>query len=125
MGNPGFGGAAGKALFGAEGGVLPEPEAAGGLPMPAEASPSGGAIPDDVPATVDGQMPANLNSGEFVVPKDVVGWLGEKGMQQLIMKARKEMTGQNGERPAQPEMKNAGPPIPPESVGAIPMPAGA
>lgn len=123
MGNPGFGGAAGKALFGAEGGVLPDPDE--GMPIPEGASPSGGAIPDDVPAEIDGQMPARLNAGEFVMPKDTVQWLGEKGLQQIILKARKEMQGGNGERPAQPEMKNAGPPIPPESVGAIPMPAGA
>lgn len=123
LGNPGFGGAAGKALFGAEGGVLPDPEEAGGLPIPPEASPSNGAIPDDVPAEVNGQLPARLNAGEFVLPKDVVSWMGEKGLQQLVLKARKEMTGANGERPAQPEMKG-GPPIPPESVGAIPMPQG-
>lgn len=103
--------------FLAEGGAIPDPEE--GMPIPAEASPSGGAIPDDIPAEIEGGMPARLNAGEFVVPQDVVKWLGEKGMQQVILKARKEMTGSNGERPAQPEV-TGGPPIPPESVGAIP-----
>jgi hypothetical protein len=57
------------------------------------------------------------------MPKDVVSWLGEKGMQQLVMKARKEMTGSNGERPAQPTQ---GPPPPQfDGAGAIPMPQGA
>jgi hypothetical protein len=101
----------------AEGGAIPD----GGGPVPPDASPSNGAIPDDVPAQLDSGAPARLNAGEFVIPKDVTGWLGEKGIQQLILKARKEMSGANGERPAQPQ---AGPPIPPESVGAIPMPPG-
>ena len=72
-----------------------------------ECHPVGGAIPDDIPAEIDGGAPAQLNAGEFIVPQDVVKWLGEKGMQQVILKSRKEMTGSNGERPAQPEM---GPP---------------
>lgn len=113
-------GFAGKAFGFAEGGAIPEDP---GLAIPPSASPSNGAIPDDVPAQIEGDAPAQLNAGEFVVPKDVVGWLGEKGMQQLILKARKEMTGGNGERPAQPQ---AGPPpMSPEGVGAIPMPQGA
>jgi len=118
LGGP-AGGAAGGALGGLfqEGGAIPD----GGLSIPPEASPSGGAIPDDVPAVIDGQAPAQLNAGEFVIPEDVMKWVGEKGMQQMINKARKEMTGANGERPAQPEQ---GPPILPDSVGAIPMPAG-
>lgn len=103
---------AGKFFGLAEGGAIPE-----------EASPSNGAVVDDIPAEIEGGAPARLNAGEFVIPEDVVKWMGEKGMQQLIMKARKEMTGQNGERPAQPEV-GQGPPIPPESVGAIPMPVG-
>jgi len=110
------GGIASKFMPFAEGGVIPDPD---GMQIPEEASPSGGAIPDDIPAEIEGGMPARLNAGEFVVPQDVVKWLGEKGMQQVILKARKEMTGGNGERPAQPEV-TGGPPIPPESVGAIP-----
>jgi len=96
-----------------EGGAIPDPEYAqmfanGGGPIPQSASPSGGAIPDDVAMPIVGQsgevMPSQLNAGEFVVPKDVVGWVGEKGMQQMIMKARKEMAGGDQTRPAQPEV---------------------
>jgi hypothetical protein len=103
----------------AEGGAIPDPD---GTMVPPEASPSGGAIPDDIPAQIDGEAPARINSGEFIVPQDVVKWMGEKGMQQVILKARKEMQGGNGERPAQPEMVPPGPPV--ESVGAIPTPPG-
>ena len=52
-------------------------------------SPSGGAKTDDVHAM--------LNEGEFVMPKDVTGWLGEKFMQNLINKARTEMAGPKAE----------------------------
>lgn len=103
----------------AEGGAIPDPD---GTMVPPEASPSGGAIPDDIPAEIDGQMPAQINSGEFIVPQDVVKWVGEKGMQDFILKSRKQMQGANGERPAQPEMAPPGPPV--ESVGAIPTPPG-
>jgi len=103
----------------AEGGAIPDE----GMMLPEEMSPTGGAIPDDIPAELDSGAPARLNAGEFVMPKDVVQWVGEKGMQQFILKSRKEMTGANGERPAQPETAPAGPPM--DSVGAIPMPAGA
>lgn len=94
------------------------PGFADGGAIPEEASPSNGAIVDDVPAIIDGQGQARLNAGEFVLPEDVTRWIGEKGIQQMILKSRKEMTGQNGERPAQPTMG------PPPDQGAIPMPAG-
>ena len=104
-----------------EGGAIPDD----GMPVPMEASPSGGAIEDDVPAEIDGGQPAKLNAGEFVMPEDVVRWLGEKGMQQIIVKARKDM-GNPEQAPAQPEV-SAGingppgaPPVPPRGVGAIP-----
>lgn len=100
-----------------EGGAIPE-YAEGGRSIPDEASPTNGAIPDDVPAQIQGGPPARLNAGEFVVPKDVVGWLGEKGMQAIIMKARKEMAGGDKTRPAQPSMGPPGPQF--DSVGAIP-----
>lgn len=101
-----------------EGGAIPSPDEEGRY-MDPSMSPSGGEATDDIPAEIEGGKPAALNAGEFVFPKDVVGWLGEKGMQQIIIKARKEMA--NGEsRPAIPE---EGPPqqvIPADSVGAIP-----
>ena len=52
-----------------------------------------GAITDDVPA--------RLNAGEFVWPKDVVAWRGEQWMQKEILKARKE---REQETVAEPEM---------------------
>jgi hypothetical protein len=109
MGIPGF----------QEGGAIPEEE---GMYLPEELSPSGGAIEDDIEAEItDSGRPAKLNAGEFVVPKDVVSWIGEKGMQNFIMKARKEM-GDPNQAPAQPEMgpPPGQPPIPPRGVGAIP-----
>jgi hypothetical protein len=57
----------------------------GGTPggaVPVGSSPSQGAMPDDVNA--------KLTAGEFVVPKDVVAWVGQKGIHQMIEKARKE-----------------------------------
>lgn len=130
----GFGsllGAAGGILtaFAEEGGAIPDPTqmfANGGGPIPVSASPSGGAIPDDINAQIgssDGgpDMPAKLNAGEFVFPKDVMAWNGEQWAQKEILKARKAMSGGDGGRPAQPEVKDAPPPY--ESVGAIPMPA--
>jgi hypothetical protein len=126
------GGAAGNYLgkyLGVErGGMIPYLQEGGGVPgvIPDEMSPSGGAIPDDVSAVTDGGAPAQINAGEFILPKDVTSWMGEKSLQQMVMKARKEMSGQNGERPAQPETVPGGVPpgTPPEGVGAIPLPVG-
>ena len=121
----GFGGLLGNVIGSflpgfAEGGAIPEEE---GTYLPEEMSPSGGAIPDDIPAEIEGGGPAQLNAGEFIVPKDVVKWLGEKGMQNFILKARKEM-GDPSKAPAQPEMGPPGaPPVPPEGAG-IPTPMG-
>ena len=121
----GFGGLLGSVVGSflpgfAEGGAIPEEE---GTYLPEEMSPSGGAIPDDIPAEIEGGGPAQLNAGEFIVPKDVVKWLGEKGMQNFILKARKEM-GDPSKAPAQPEMGPPGaPPVPPEGAG-IPTPMG-
>lgn len=54
----------------------------GGGPVPMSASPSQGIAVDDVPA--------QLSVGEFVIPKDVKEWLGEKHFHQLIEKSRKD-----------------------------------
>lgn len=104
----------------AAGGAIPDDPMGGGS-VPVEASPSQGAIPDDIPAQIDGGGPAKLNAGEFVVPQDVVKWIGEKGMQQFILKSRKEM-GDPNQAPAQPQQgpPPGAPPIPPRGVGAIP-----
>lgn len=73
----------GAKLYGfEEGGAVPDPSG-GAIPM--EASPSGGARTDDVPA--------RLNAGEFILPKDVVSWIGEKQLQTQIQKARAEKQG--------------------------------
>lgn len=104
----------GIAMSFADGGVIPDPSTGGVLP--ASASPSGGAVTDDIPAQA-GALPVNLNSGEFIVPKDVTSWMGEKALQNLVVKSRKDMQG-GADRPAQP---TSGPPVPPEGVGAIPM----
>lgn len=105
---------------------LPDSESAEGEMVPHDASPSGGAIPDDVDAQIaETGQPAKINAGEFILPKDVVAWIGEKGLQQIILKARKEM-GSDEARPAQPEVgppeggPPPGPPIPGRGVGAIP-----
>jgi hypothetical protein len=77
------GGMAGKYMFGADGGVIPDPnEESYGGPIHEDMSPSGGAETDDVPA--------RLNAGEFVIPDDVVSWFGEKHFYNLIDKTAKE-----------------------------------
>ena len=55
-------------------------EVTSGGNVPAEASPSRGKAIDDVPA--------RLNVGEFVVPKEAVAWKGEEFFQNLIKKAK-------------------------------------
>jgi hypothetical protein len=61
-------------------------------------SPSGGAVTDDIHAQIDGDpsQPAKINSGEFIMPRDVVAWRGEAWMQKEIEKARKEMAARGG-----------------------------
>lgn len=92
-----LGAAAGFApLFLSEGGAVPDiptPDArpSRGGAVPIEASPSRGHVTDDIPA--------RLNAGEFVVPRDVVQWKGEEFFQRLTQKTRNDR-GQNS--PAQP-----------------------
>lgn len=81
--------------FGAEGGVMDNPEATPGGAIPTGSSPSGGRETDDVSA--------RLTAGEFVVPKDVAEWLGEKHLQNMITKARED----KGEARAKPVVKQA------------------
>ncbi|WP_020095744.1 hypothetical protein [Methylobacterium sp. 285MFTsu5.1] len=71
--------------------ALPEDDMMGGTPVPAEASPSQGAITDDVPA--------RLNAGEFVVPRDVVSFKGEEFFQKLIASTRKQEQSPGNARP--------------------------
>jgi uncharacterized membrane protein YeaQ/YmgE (transglycosylase-associated protein family) len=105
----------------------------GGVPMagqtvPPQMSPSGGAQTDDVPATVlGGALPgvAKINVGEFVMPKDVTNWIGQKALQQQVLKARKEMATpadapahpQSGGQPVMPQRGAPGAP----NGGALPV----
>jgi hypothetical protein len=67
-------------------------EEGGAIPM--EASPSNGAVTDDVPAIgPTGEPNIRLNGGEFVMPRDVVMWKGEEWMQKEIQKARQAKQG--------------------------------
>ena len=67
--------------MGGQPGLTPEV----GASVPPSASPSGGMNTDDVTAQV--------NVGEFIIPKDVTQWLGEKFFQKLIEKSRAELQG--------------------------------
>lgn len=92
--------------YAAGGSVAPR----GGPPMkpttggyvPPQASPSGGRQTDDVRA--------NLNSGEFVVPKDVAAWKGQEFFHKLIAQSRKiRATSPVGGKPVNPALAK-GPP---------------
>lgn len=64
----------------------------------------GGQVPDVASPTAGGaidDVPARLNVGEFVVPKDVVAWKGEEYFQKLIEGSRKA----KDTAPAKPEIK--------------------
>lgn len=60
-------------------------------------------------------VPAALTPGEFVVPRDVVQWVGEQGLQKYIATARKQALG----APAQGQ-PTAMPPGPPQVNSAVP-----
>jgi hypothetical protein len=100
--------------FAQGGGVPPDQTQGGAIPM--QASPTNGSAVDDVPAA--------LTVGEFVVPKDVTSWLGEKHLQQQIQKARQEKQ----QAQAKPEVHAAIPQAPtfasrpqqPQPQGALP-----
>jgi hypothetical protein len=66
----------------------------------------GDGMSDSVPAVIDGQQPAALASGEFVIPADVVALLGNgdndagaRALQQMVDRIRKEKTGQAQQPP--------------------------
>jgi hypothetical protein len=85
QGNPGWGGGW------ARGGMIPSPTTGGKVPM--RASPSMGRQQDDVKA--------NLNAGEFVIPRDVAAFKGQEFFHKLIAQARKHrVTG--GKPPSTP-----------------------
>ena len=118
--------ASGGALaFLEEGGAVDDIGGGGGA-VPVEMSPSGGTQTDDVPAVAPGG-PARLNGGEFVLPKDVVSWMGEQQLQKLIEKARTQKSGATakpqqgpavgGPDPADPAFQ----PRPQGTRGALPV----
>jgi hypothetical protein len=67
----------------AAGGAIDTSAPGGGNLVPPEASPSGGAEVDDVPAMV--------SEGEFVIPKRTVDWKGDQFFQKLIAKVDQEI----------------------------------
>jgi hypothetical protein len=100
-----------RTMYAEEGGAVPEPMSApthSGVPVRPEQSASRGAIEDDVPARV--------NVGEFIVPKDVVSWKGEEFFQKLIQGSRGAKEG----APAKPSY-GAAPKERPAVNTAIPM----
>lgn len=80
--------------------------------VPAEASPSRGKAVDDVPA--------RLNVGEFVIPKEAVQWYGERHFQKLIESAKKEKE----QAPAKPEYAIVPPERPTFSTTKAALPVG-
>jgi len=67
----------------------------------------GDGLSDSIPATIDGQQPAKLSSGEFVVPADVVSHLGNgdnqsgaSSLQGMMERARQQRTGNPQSPPA-------------------------
>jgi hypothetical protein len=96
--------------FARGGGVYDTDEQTPGV-IPPEYSPSGGAKTDDVTAKV--------NVGEFVIPQDVTAWLGQKYLQDTILKARKAMAD-GSQAPAQPTMGPQDDGVAAQRGGAIP-----
>ena len=75
----------GGAMAFANGGEVPDPRDVGGR-MVMDTDPN--APTDSIPAMVDEAMPAKLDSGEFVIPKDVVQFFGTDKLNKLIAQAR-------------------------------------
>lgn len=57
--------------------------------VPMDASPSQGMDTDDVPAQMPNGGRAQLNAGEFVVPRDVAAWKGGEFFHKLIAQSRR------------------------------------
>jgi hypothetical protein len=62
---------------------------------------------DSVPAVIDGREPAAIASGEFIIPADVVAFLGNgdndagaEVLQQMVDRIRSEKTGRTTQPPA-------------------------
>lgn len=90
---------------------------ADGGSVPVAASPSMGANTDDIPA--------RLNAGEFIMPREAVSWFGEKAMHDMIIKAQKERAQTEQQSGAVPDVMPARPEAPrlisgPKPVAALP-----
>lgn len=103
-----IGGMGARAMMGwfAEGGAVPT-----------DASPSMGVEVDDIPA--------RLNAGEFIMPREAVSWFGEKTMHDMIMKAQKERAQVEQQSGAVPDVMPAQAEAPrlisgPKPVAALP-----
>jgi hypothetical protein len=80
--------------------------------MPKSGGPAGGdGMSDSIPAMIDGEQPAALSQGEYVIPADVVSGMGngstDAGGQQLdslVSSVRQQRTGS----PQQPPQLNTG-----------------
>lgn len=93
----------------AEGGAVPGDDAPhSGVPVTEDMAPPGAPPVDGVPAA--------LNVGEFIIPKDIVGWKGEEFFQKLIQKSREAKQ----EAPAKPRM--AAVPMGPPTLSTVPQP---
>ena len=93
-----FGGASGGQV--PPRGVLPTNATTGG-PVPRSASPSHGRVTDDIPA--------RLNADEWVIPRDVKQWEGEKFFHDLVAKSRAKRQQMMAQTGAEGSMK---PPLP-------------
>ena len=69
----------------ANGGEVPDPRDVSGR-MVMDTNPN--APTDSIPALVDESMPAKLDSGEFVIPQDVVQFFGTDKLNKMIAQAR-------------------------------------
>lgn len=77
----------------------------GGGFVPPSMSPSRGQRTDDIPAVIpQSGGRAQINAGEFVLPRDVVAWKGQEFFQKMIQQARKARVG----APAKPTSKPSG-----------------
>lgn len=74
----------------ANGGQVPDPRDVSGR-MVMDADPN--APTDSIPAMVDETMPAKLDSGEFVIPADVVQFFGTDKLNKMIAAARQGAQG--------------------------------
>lgn len=66
----------------------------------------GDGMSDSIPASIDGTDPAALATGEFVIPADVVSFLGNgdndagaKVLQEMLTKVRQAKTGRSRQPP--------------------------